>query len=226
VNVNLAVSKGYKVCKGSTFNLRATNASLTPPSGTPIFEWRNIDSLKTINTNPFNTSVIGRWVATIKYYNNTTATWISASDTVAITFHNQIPFNITTNTGTIITSTNLYTCGTRDTTFSATDGFSSYNWYKNSATNNVSTTKNLTITNTLLTQSEGTVSFFVTAIDVNGCYVSSQKNFRRDNSVTINLGPDKTDCQGTSLTLYFHTFGAMEYLMLLLLLLILKGTIH
>lgn len=201
INVNLAASKIYNVCKGSTFNLKASNSSSTPPSGSPVYEWKNIDSSKTLNTNPINTSTIGRWVATIKYYNSGTATWTTASDTVSVLYHNQIPFNITTNTGAPIASTNMYACGSRDTTFSSSSGFSSYNWYKNNASNNVSTSNILTITPSMLTQAEGTVSFFVTAIDVNGCYVSDQKNIRRDNSVTINLGADILDCQGKPYTL-------------------------
>ncbi|HSY60798.1 MAG TPA: hypothetical protein VK796_02930, partial [Cytophaga sp.] len=77
-------SKTVQVCIGSVYNLQASNTSTTPPTGVAVYEWKNLDSLRSQNSNPINTTDAGRWVATIKYYSTATATWTMASDTVTL----------------------------------------------------------------------------------------------------------------------------------------------
>lgn len=194
-------SKAFTVCIGSTYNLQALNTSTTPPSGVAVYEWKNLDSLRTLNSNPINTTDAGRWVATIKYYSSSTATWTTVSDTVRLVYATTSTLQITTTTGVPITSANIYLCGLGDTTFLASPNHTNYKWYKNSTTNQVSTTNSLTFTNALLGTADGTVSFFVTATNSFGCEVSVQKNFRRDNSVIVNLGTDIVKCAGNTATL-------------------------
>jgi len=194
-------SKTFQVCFGSTYNLQALNTSTTPPSGVAVYEWKNLDSLRTQNSNPINTTDAGRWVATIKYYSSSTATWTTASDTVTLAYATTSTLQITTTAGVPITSSNIYICGLKDSTFLASPNHTNYKWYKNSTSNEVSATNSLTFTNTLLSTTEGTVSFFVTATNSFGCEVTVQKNFRRDNSVLVNLGTDIVKCTGSTATL-------------------------
>lgn len=194
-------SKTTQVCFGSLYNLQALNTSTTPPSGVAVYEWKNLDSLRIQNSNPINTTDAGRWVATIKYYSTSTATWIMASDTVKLVYATTSTLQITTTAGVPITSSNIYICGLKDSTFLASANHTNYKWYKNSTANQVSATNSLTFTNALLSATEGTVSFFVTATNSSGCEVSVQKNFRRDNTFSVNLGADQVKCAGTTVTL-------------------------
>lgn len=193
-------TKTVEVCYGGQFNLQVKN--LKPPlSGSEIFEWKNLDSLKSFNGPQQNVSDAGRWVATIKYYNTTTATWTSASDTVHLVYATTSSLQITTTSGVAITSSNIYICGNSDTTFLASSGHTNYKWFKSSPSNLISSTNSLIMTTSLLSSSENTVSFFVTATNAFGCEVSAQKNIRRDNSFSVNLGPDIKQCSGTNVTL-------------------------
>ncbi len=194
-------SKNVQVCKGSIFNLLVKNIASSAPSGSAVYEWKNLDSLKTLASQQINTGDAGRWVATIKYYNTSTSSWTSASDTVYVSYYTSSGFKITTTTGVPITGSNIFVCGSKDSTFLASPGYTDYVWYKNSSSNVVSTTNSLTITQAMLSASEGTVSFFVTAKNSLGCDVSTQQNIRRDNSFAVNLGPDQVLCSGTPVTL-------------------------
>jgi hypothetical protein len=194
-------TKTVQVCYGGQFNLNASNSSPTPPTGAKVISWTNLDSLKTLNANPINVLDAGRWVATIKYYSTSSATWTSASDTVHLVYATTSSFQIITTNGSPIASVNINICGLSDSTFFASPGYTNYQWYKNSSSDLVSSTSSLTITNTLLSASEGTVSFFVTAINSSGCSVSAQKNIRRDNSFTVDLGPDQNKCSGNTVSL-------------------------
>ncbi|MFN8415639.1 MAG: gliding motility-associated C-terminal domain-containing protein [Cytophagaceae bacterium] len=191
-------AKTAKVCPSSTFNLQANNISLAPPSGVPIYEWRNLDNATTQNAQSINTTIIGRWVAKISYFNSGTGTWNSAEDTITITLHTPATFNMLNGSGNPITATNFYACSSRDTTVSATNGFTDYKWYKANLSNLIASTQNLTVNTTVLSSTEGVVTFIVTAKDVNGCNVSAQKSFRRDVSVGFTLGNDTTICSGNS----------------------------
>ena len=196
------LSKTVTVCFGSLYHLEAKNVSSTAPSsGGPIFEWKNLDSMRTQNGGQFNTTDAGRWVATIKYYNTSTSSWAMASDTVKLVYATTSTLKITTTAGTPIASSNIYICGLKDSTFLASPGHTNYKWYKNSSSNQVGTTNSLTFTNALLSPTEGTISFFVTATNSFGCDVTVQKNFRRDNSFAVNLGPDLVKCVGSTVTL-------------------------
>lgn len=195
------INKNVQVCKNSIFNLKASNTSATPPAGSPVYEWKNLDSLKTINSNPINTGDAGRWVATIKYYNTVTASWVSQSDTIYLSFFTSSGFKITTSAGVALSGTSSFVCGSKDSSFLATPGYTDYKWYKNSTSNLVSSTNSLTITTSLLSAAEGTVSFFVTAKNSSGCEVTAQQNFRRDNSFAVNIGADQVKCSGASVTL-------------------------
>jgi len=189
-------SKNVQICQGSVFNLEASNTSTSKPAGTPVYKWQNIDSMITINSNPINRSEAGRWVATISYFSSSTG-WTMASDTVFISYFSPQPLKITTANGAAITSSTINVCGTRDSIFKATPGFTNYNWYKDNYSNLVSTTSSVTITNAMLPASDGVVSFFVTATDANGCAgANAQQNFRRDVSVNVDLGNDTTVCAG------------------------------
>jgi hypothetical protein len=194
-------SKTVTVCFGAIHNLEALNVSPTKPSINPIVEWRNLDSMRTQNSNPINTLDAGRWVATLKYYNTATATWTTASDTVKLTYATTSTLQITTTSGIPITATSAYICGMKDSTFLASTNHTNYKWYKNSTSNLVGTSNSLTFTNALLSTAEGTVSFFVTARNSSGCDVTVQKNFRRDNSVVVDLGPDIIKCAGNTVSL-------------------------
>jgi hypothetical protein len=198
VTVVPGATKTVQVCIGSVYNLRSFNSSATPPSGIPAYEWKNLDSLRTVNSNPINTTDAGRWVATIKYYNNISATWTTASDTITLVYATTTSLQITTTSGTPITAPTIFICGLRDSSFLATAGHTNYRWYKNNTSNLVSSSNLLNITNTMLTAAEGTVSFFVVATNSFGCEVTVQKNFRRDNSFSVNLGPDQNLCSGAS----------------------------
>lgn len=195
-------TKTIEVCIGSQYNLESSNASLTPPSGLQIpTEWTNLDSLRSSTGQQINTLDAGRWVATIKYYNTSTATWTIAKDTVHLVYGTVGTFQIITTNDAIIPSVNINICGMMDSTFKASPGFTNYKWYKNSTANLVSSTNSLKITNTVLNASEPTSSFFVTATNASGCEVSAQKNIRRDNSFVVNLGPDQNKCSGNNVTL-------------------------
>jgi len=196
-------TKNVQVCKGAIFNLLMKNDTPvgTQPPGTVIYEWKNLDSLKTFGANQINTGDAGRWVATIKYYNTSTATYTTASDTIYVSFFTSAGFGITTTTGVPINAANMYVCGTKDSTILASPGYSDYKWYKNSTANQVGSTNSLTITNALLNSTEASVSFFVTAKNASGCEVSTQKNIRRDNSFAVDLGTDQVKCSGTPVTL-------------------------
>lgn len=201
VTVIPSVSKNVEVCIASVYNLQASNTSPTPPSGVAVYEWKNLDSLKTVNSNPINATDAGRWVVTIKYYNTMSASWTMESDTVRLVYATTSSLQITTTAGTPITATNIYICGLKDSTLLVSPNHTNYKWYKTSTSNLVSTTNSLTITNALLGAGEGTVSFFVTATNLVGCDVTVQKNIRRDNSFSVNLGPDIVKCSGNNATL-------------------------
>ncbi|WP_041932291.1 gliding motility-associated C-terminal domain-containing protein [Cytophaga hutchinsonii] len=205
VNGNTVIpgpSKTVFVCKGGIYNLKSSNIATPPPAGLPIYEWKNLDSTgATLTGNQINTFNAGRWVSTIKYYNTSTGTYTSASDTVHLVYTSSSSFAITTTTGAPVSGTNINICGSIDSTFLVSPGFTDYKWYKNSTTNLVSSTNSLTFTNAVLSASEGTVSFFVTAKNSSGCDVSAQQNVRRDNSVVVDLGPDISPCLGTPVTL-------------------------
>lgn len=197
-------TKNVQVCKGSTFNLLMKNN--TPPTNKPpgieLYEWKNIDSLKTFPSHQINTGDGGRWVATIKYLNISTGTYNSiTTDTVYISFYTSAGFKITTTAGLPLNGTSSFVCGSKDSTFLATPGYTDYMWYKNSTSNQVSSTNSLTITQALLSASEGTVSFFVTAKNASGCEVTAQQNLRRDNSFAVDIGPDQVKCSSTTVTL-------------------------
>ena len=192
-------SKTVTVCFGSIYNLQSLNSSPTPPAGFKLpTEWQNLDSLRSLTGDQINTTDAGRWLATIKYYNNTTATWTTASDTVRLVYATTTTLQITTTSGTPITASNAYICGLKDSTFLASANHINYKWFKNSTANLVGTSNSLKITPALLSASEGTVSFFVTATNSFGCDVTVQKNFRRDNSFAVNLGPDLVKCIGST----------------------------
>lgn len=194
-------TKTAKVCPSSTFNLQANNTSLTPPSGVPIYEWRNLDNATTQNAQSINTTYVGRWVAKISYFNSSTSTWNSAEDTITITLHTPATFNMLNGNGGTITATNFYACSSRDTTVSSTGGFTDYKWYKANLSNLIASTQSLTVTSSVLASSEGVVTFIVTAKDTNGCNVSAQKSFRRDVSIGFTLGNDTSVCNGNSVTI-------------------------
>jgi hypothetical protein len=195
------VTKTAKVCPSSTFNLQANNTSLTPPSGVPIYEWRNLDNATTQNAQSINTTFVGRWVAKISYFNSITGTWNSAEDTITITLHTPATFNMLNGSGGPITATNFYACSNRDTTVSSTGGFTDYKWYKANLSNLIASTQSLTVSTSVLASTEGVVTFIVTAKDPNGCNVSAQKSFRRDVSIGFTLGNDTTVCNGNSVTI-------------------------
>lgn len=202
VTVIPGATKNVQVCKDAIFNLKALNISPTPPTGSAIVDWENLDSLTTFTNKPqINTDDAGRWVATIKYYNNTTATWISQSDTIYISFFTSAGFNIITTAGVPVSGANIFVCGSKDSTFMASPGYTNYQWYKNSTSNLVSSTSSLIFTPALLSSSEGSVSFFVTAKNSSGCEVSTQKNFRRDNSFAVDIGSDQVKCSGATVIL-------------------------
>ena len=205
VNGNVIIpgpSKTVQVCKGSPYNLLMKNDALPAPAG-PIYQWINLDSMVTINGQAqINNLNAGRWVAILKYYNSSTATFTTASDTVHLVYASPTPFSVTTITGTPLPNgSNINICGSVDSTFLASPGFTDYKWYKNSTANLVSSTNALTFTSAVLASTEGTISFFVTAKNATGCDVSAQQNVRRDNSVLVDLGPDLTPCVGTPVTL-------------------------
>lgn len=195
------ITKSARVCPGSTFNLQAVNVSTSPPGGIPIYEWRNLDNGTTQNAQSINTTAIGRWVARISYFNNTSGTWSSVQDTLTLTFFTPASFSILNGAGNPITATNFYACSNRDTTVSATAGFTDYKWFKANLSNQIATGPSLTLTTAVLSSSEGVVTFIVTARDPNGCNVSAQKSFRRDNSVGFTLGNDTTVCLGSPVTI-------------------------
>jgi len=188
------------VCLGSAFNLSMKNISTTAPSGA-VYQWSNIDSALTYNMQSINPTASGRWVATIKYYTNATATWTSATDTITISYYPSIPFLFVSAKGTPISGTNITVCGSDDSIVAASPGFKDYKWYKNSTSQLIDTTPVLVITPQLLGGNEGVISFFITAKDIYGCNVYTEKNIRRDVSVCINLGPDTTTCKGQPVTL-------------------------
>ncbi len=190
-------TKHFNVCQGSIFNLQIKTVSGA------TYKWQNIDSMITINgQSSINRNEAGRWIASVIAINPATSTFTTTSDTIFIDYFPAQTFKITTSNGGNITSATINVCGTRDSTFKATPGFSNYNWYKNSYSNLVSTTNSLTITNTMLPASDGVVSFFVTATDPNGCPgANAQQNFRRDVSVNVELGNDTTVCAGKSVVL-------------------------
>jgi hypothetical protein len=194
-------SKYDTVCVGSYFQLSVLNSSPTSGANVAVYQWTNIDSSITSNTQYIVSNVIGRWVATIKYYNSTTALWTSASDTIYISNYPVIPFSFTTSNGQPITGTNITVCGADDSIFGASPGFKDYKWYKNSSTNLIDTTSILIITPQLLAGTEGTIVFFITAKDKNGCNVSTLENIRRDISVCVNVGADTTTCVGQPVTI-------------------------
>jgi hypothetical protein len=203
VNGNVIIpgpTKTVSVCKGQPYNLFMDNTFLPKPSGA-IYEWKNLDSLDAAFSQYKNTNNAGRWVATIKYYNTSTATYTSASDTVHLVYSSTSIFEITTATGASIPAPNINICGSTDSTFLASAGFTDYKWYKNSTSNLVSSTNSLTFTNSVISSAEGIISFFVTAKNSSGCDVSAQKNVRRDNSTNVDLGPDISACLGNSVTL-------------------------
>ncbi|WP_018344924.1 gliding motility-associated C-terminal domain-containing protein [Cytophaga aurantiaca] len=195
-------SKTVNVCFNSVYNLQASNTSPTPPTGINIpTEWQNLDSLRGQTGDQINTPDAGRWVATIKYYNTSTSTWTIASDTVKLVYATTSTLQITTTAGVPIAATNIYICGLKDSTFLASPNHTDYKWYKNSTSNLVGTSNSLVFTTALLSSSEPTTSFFVTATNSFGCEVTAQKNFRRDNSFSVNLGPDLVKCSGTNVSL-------------------------
>lgn len=195
-------NKTVQVCKGAPYNLLMGN-SVTPAPAGPIYQWINLDSMVTVNGQPqINTPNAGRWVAILKYYNSSTATFTSATDTVNLVYASPTPFNVTTATGApLANGSNINICGSIDSTFLASPGFTDYKWYKNSTSNLVSSSNVLTFTPAVIASGENIVPFFVTAKNAFGCDVSAQQNVRRDNSVFVDLGPDIAACTGTTVTL-------------------------